>query len=430
MTQQLQIRCYAHLETLHRLRPAWESLLSQIPHATIFNTWEWLAPWWHAYGKNRELMVLAFFEGGTRLVGLAPLSVTPKRSALSVRYRLLGLLGDGSGDSDNLDFLALPGFEKSVVKSFLDFLEQDRSVWDCCQLNTVPDGSPVLGHLLDELKERRWPEAIHPRLRSAVALPVDWDSYLSQISKNERRKLLYYTRRVAKRFKAEFYKCSEESDLPVSLNALFELHNKRWRSLGESGTFLSAERRQFYIKLAQFLLRRGWLDFWLLKLNDETVAAQFALRYRDTVYALQEGFDPAYALESVGFVLRGHVLRELISEGVRHYDFLATPNPSKQRFGAVAGSYIDIHFARPRTRGSAYLHLLHTAWNSKRWLREQLPPAAWSLLHRLNMHLQTTGNIKDTSNQSMHGSPRRVPTDSQVTPAPSVQFSELDRNEP
>jgi len=411
MTQRLQIRCYSHLAALRCLRPAWESLLSRIPHATIFNTWEWLAPWWHAYGKDRELMVLAFFEGTTGLVGLAPLSITTKRSALSVRYRLLGLLGDGSGDSDNLDFLALPGYEKSVVRSFMDFLEQDRSAWDCCQLNTLPDGSPVLSHLLQELDDRGWPDAIHPRLRSAIALPGDWDSYLSQISKNERRKLLYYSRRVARRFSAEFYKCSDESQLTACLDALFELHSKRWQRLGEPGTFISAERRQFYGKLAQFLLRRGWLDFWLLKLNDVTVAAQFALRYRDTVYALQEGFDPAYALESVGFVLRGYVLRELISQGVRHYDFLATPNPSKQRFGAVTGSYIDVHFARPLTRGSACLHLWHTAWNSKEWLRKQLPPSAWALLHWLNMHLQANENVEDGSSHGRSESPCSLSTE-------------------
>ena len=411
MPQRLQIRCYSHLAALRCLRPAWESLLSRIPHATIFNTWEWLAPWWHAYGTDRELMVLAFFEGTTGLVGLAPLSITTKRSALSIRYRLLGLLGDGSGDSDNLDFLALPGYEKSVVRSFMDFLEQDRSSWDCCQLNTLPDGSPVLSHLLEELGDRGWPDAIHPRLRSAIALPADWDSYLSQISKNERRKLLYYSRRVARRFSAEFHKCSEESQLAVCLDALFELHSKRWRRLGEPGTFVSAERRQFYSRLAQFLLGRGWLDFWLLKLNGVTVAAQFALRYRDTVYALQEGFDPAYSLESAGFVLRGHVLRELISQGVRHYDFLATPNPSKQRFGAVTGSYIDVHFARPLTRGSAYLHLLHTVWNSKEWLRKQLPPSAWALLHRLNMHIQTTEHVGDRSSHSRSESPCRLSTD-------------------
>jgi hypothetical protein len=133
--------------------------------------------------------------------------------------------------------------------------------------------------------------------------------------------------------------------------------------------------------------------------------------YRDTVYALQEGFDPAYALESVGFVLRGHVLRELISQGVRHYDFLATPNPSKQRFGAVTGSYIDVHFARPLTRGSAYLHLLHTVWNSKEWLRRQLPPSAWALLHWLNMHIQTTGNAGDRLGHSRSESPCRLSTD-------------------
>jgi len=83
----------------------------------------------------------------------------------------------------------------------------------------------------------------------------------------------------------------------------------------------------------------------------------------------------------------GHVLRELISQGVRHYDFLATPNRASN-VSAPSRSYID-SISRARSLAvSAYLHLLHTVWDSKEWLRRQLPPSAWPVAW-LNMHIQT-----------------------------------------
>jgi len=52
----------------------------------------------------------------------------------------------------------------------------------------------------------------------------------------------------------------------------------------------------------------GSLELWLLDLDGRTVAAQCGLRYGELVCALQEGFDPDYATDSVGYVLRSYVL--------------------------------------------------------------------------------------------------------------------------
>jgi len=181
----------------------------------IFNTWEWLAPWWHAYGTDRELMVLRFLKALPVWSDWRPLD-NHETIRLSVRYRLLGLLGDGSGDSDNLDFPPSPDTKKSVVRSFMDFLEQDRSP-GIAAAEHPSRCSPVLSHLLEELGDRGWPDAI-TLAPLAIALPADWDSLPQPDSKNERRKLLYYSRRVARRFSAEFHKCSERA-IGVCLDA-------------------------------------------------------------------------------------------------------------------------------------------------------------------------------------------------------------------
>ena len=90
-------------------------------------------------------------------------------------------------------------------------------------------------------------------------------------------------------------------------------------------------------------MERDWLEFWVLELNDIPVAAQSAFRYRDTCYSLQEGFDPSYDAESVGFVLRTRTMQRLIDLGVRRYNFLGGVNESKLRWGAVAGELAESH---------------------------------------------------------------------------------------
>jgi len=214
----------------------------------------------------------------------------------------------------------------------------------------------------------------------AITLPESWESYLAQLSENERTKLAYRTRRLEKAHVVRFRRCSEEAELPTCLETLFQLHKKRWQLRGQAGSFASEGRRKFYGLMARSFLARQWLEFWLLELNGRTVAAQFGFRYGDTFYILQEGFDPEYSTDSVGNVLRGHVLGQLIGEGVRHYDFLAGQEASKKRWGALPGNYLDIHLAKAFTRGSIYLRLRHDSKVTKEWLRAHLPGPVFEAL--------------------------------------------------
>ncbi len=383
----LQVRAHRSLDALELLRKDWEELLAAFPAATTFSTLEWLAPWWRAFGKGRELLVLAFHDDSSRLVGLAPLSVSTERTSTGIKLRTLRLMGDGSGDSDNLDLPVRPGYEKPFATALLNSLKTQLQSWDCCQLNTLPSHSPAGNALLENLTHRGWTRYIYARAWSAVDLPDNWEAYLKKLSSKERGKVGYYTRRLEKNYQARFYKCADPNDLPRCLDALFELHQNRWQGAGEPGSFASAERREFYQEMARGLLARGWLELCMLEINGKPVAAQFGFRYNNTVFALQEGFNSDYSLDAVGYVLRAHVLKHLIAEGADRYDFLAGESESKARWGASAGHYMDIHFSRPWTLGSLYLRGLHGAGRAKERLRESVPPKAWAVLHSLNLKL-------------------------------------------
>ena len=130
-------------------------------------------------------------------------------------------------------------------------------------------------------------------------------------------------------------------------------------------------------------LSRRRLEFWLLELDGKIVAAQFALRHGESVFALQEGFDPQYASDSVGYVLRAQVLKNLIDRGIRRYDFLGGDEDSKLRWGAQVKSYLDIEFSRPGSKGSVLLSLKYRSAGMKAWLRASLPDPILTTLKRL-----------------------------------------------
>lgn len=370
-TTGFDLRLVDNLAELERLVPEWEELLASYPYSTIFSTWDWLSCWWHAFGGSESLRVLVVRDGSHTLAGLAPLMLSEVRT-LGVRLRLLRLMGDGTHDSDNLDLPVRPARETGFTRTIFDWLNQSRE-WDICQLRTLPSDS-VAGHLLTaELKRQRWRVFSSTRPRSVIELPATWEAYLKMLSAKERGKVGLRARRLEKKYRIEIYKCSAKNELGPSLEALFELHRKHWELRGLPGTLHVPARRRFYYELATALLDRSRLDFWLLKADGKIVAAQFGMRFRDTVFSLQEGFDPEYAADSVGYVLRSQVLKHLIAEGVRRYDFLGGTDESKIRWNASVTNYFNYEFARPHTRGAFYLAWKNSAEALKSAARNTLP---------------------------------------------------------
>ncbi|MGA2097017.1 MAG: GNAT family N-acetyltransferase [Candidatus Acidiferrum sp.] len=358
---------------MEAIRPAWERILQGAAGLTIFSTLEWLGAWWKAFAKDKELVAPVFSNADGEIVGVVPLYAECVENALPFRVRRLRLVGDGSEDSDNLDLIVRIGYETSCAQAFLSWLESNPH-WDICELNTLPLDSASLPSLICELKQRRWTQRRLERPRSRITLPDSWESYLKQIiSRKEKTKIGYYTNRLMKRFHVSISKCDEVQAIPGSLATLFGLHQKRWQLKGRPGAFASAARRELYYDMAASFAERGWLEFWILQLEGKPVAAQYGFRYRDVVYSLQEGFNPEYSSDRVGYVLRAHVLKTLMGQGVRHYDFLGHEDSGTNRWGAEVGSYADIHFARPLTRGAMYLRKDQTTRALRRWFRTKLP---------------------------------------------------------
>lgn len=375
----LQLEIYTSWGALEDRRTVWEQLLQNSYGPSIFSTPEWLGAWWGAYGHDKQLLTIAFSNAQGELVGLAPLYLEEVETRLHSRIWCLRLVGDGA-HSDNLDVLVRPGQEEACAHALLDWLASNASGWDLCELNTLPADSPIIAPLRTGLRQRGWVQAAAARPNSVVLLPTSWEAYLRQLPSEHANNIVRYTRRLQRHHTVRTCKCVCEQQLPASLEVLFDLHQRRWTARGEPGSFATPTARQFYLDMSRAFLQRGWLEFWLLELDGTNVAAQFAFRYGETVYLLQEGFDPAHASDRVGQVLRAHILQQLIADGVRRYDFLGGTSPHKQSWGAQDGAYTDLHFAKALTRGALYLQVRNGAKAVRQWLQVNAPRPVYSSL--------------------------------------------------
>ena len=234
---------------------------------------------------------------------------------------------------------------------------------------------------MEELGRANWTCVAQHSPCSAISFPSSWQEYLESLSPSFRPLITRYPRKLAQRYQVRIHRCDDLHALPKRLEILFSLHKKRWNQVNQPGSFGSRERRAFYSEMGKSFLRRGWLEFWLMELSGAPAATQYCFRYRDTVYILQEGFDPRFAADKAGYALRADMLKHFIETGVKRYDFLGGFAPHKQNWGAQPDVYLNLSFARPRTAGSLYLSSKSSLAKSKEWLRGKLPAPAWDLLH-------------------------------------------------
>ena len=371
------LRVFDTWESASSLREPWNRLVGASRSCTIFLTWEWLRAWARTHSAT-TLHLLACFEG-QELVGALPLYVTTYSRA-RLQGRLLRVIGDGSGDSDNLDLLAQPGYEQKVAQTVVRSLEAARDRWDILQLSRVPAESVLLEQLQQAMTAHGWRMETVREPRQVVRLPETWERYYAALPAGVRERIGRGGRGLQKRSTISFRRCEHPRELSWFLEELFRLHTLRWEQKHDPGAFSDFRRRDFYYQVAAEMLESRRLELSLLLADGRALAAEFGLLYGNTYSMLQSGFDPGCARHSPGVVLRAWILERLIRQGVRNYDFLCNDAEYMQRWRAEWLEYCTIRCARPGSRGAMWLELGPLAVRSKEWMRRHLPHSLFAAL--------------------------------------------------
>lgn len=313
----MRIREFRNEAEFQELKPLWDALLRASPSNTIFLTWEWIAAWWSAYGEQGQLRVLAAFDDEGKLQGVAPLRRSEvRRYGQSVP--VLSFVGDGSNDTDYLDFVIAAGSERLVLEEFRKHLDGEL-LW----LNEIPESSPNLPLLEEFGKAPHMLFAESDVPCATVPLPNDWENYLGRLRPRFRTKIRSVLRELEGRSDVRFAFCDGVDQVRGMLPTLFDLHTRRWEADGKPGVFGWDKKREFYAAMAIPMLERGWLRFGWVEWKGTILACQFGFLYDGKYFLLQEGYEPASEHLNLGVALRAWSIREFIQAGVREYDFLA-----------------------------------------------------------------------------------------------------------
>jgi CelD/BcsL family acetyltransferase involved in cellulose biosynthesis len=155
-----------------------------------------------------------------------------------------------------------------------------------------------------------------------IRLPASYAEFLTGLDSKRRYRLRGMRKKLNESYKSRFFVWSDLGAVDRAVDRLAHLHRRRWEYSGGSESFTSAEYVEFHRRIIKACLQRGWLRLYCLEIEGELAAIYYAYRFRNSVYLMQTGFDPALRKSSPGSVLLGHALEHAIGEGNEVFDFL------------------------------------------------------------------------------------------------------------
>ncbi len=317
-------------ERLHALRAPWRALWERTPAATPFSAPEWLLPWCRHLAEHAPWSIVAW--RGEDLVALAPTFVYRDGGD-----RVLGLLGGGV--SDYQDVLAE---DVATASGMLEFLRAAAPAFDRCDLRSLPSGSPILACVAPGDGAALSRDDVCPFL----TLPRRFDDLRSVASGSLLADVRRQRRALDRTGGLELVRAPPR-DPGELLDALFRLHEARWRSRGGRGVLVGAALARFHVDAARELGAAGMLRLLAVRWGGRIIAVLYALAARGRLYTYLQGIDPDARRMSPGSVLLAAAIEDAIAEGASEVDLLRGAEAYKYRWGAVDRSTFRLGF-RPR----------------------------------------------------------------------------------
>lgn len=323
---------------LKSVRDDWDAAYAADPEASFFMSWGWIADWLAV--RQTVWLVLAAkpTQADDRYVAFLPLRMRVHFDKARGFFNVVYLAG--SGFSDHAGVLTHPDFEAAAVSAFTDFLRKKLS-WT----------KLIMSNLWMSDRRRRLFLAAFDPLRFAhedieyldkitntdvgvcpfVALPSDWDAYLTKLSANNRQKIRRWLRKV---------EAGEEYDITASndetfardIDILLGFWKTKWaHRKGARTDDIAQHNRAMLMRCAQ----NGTLFLPVFRHRGRPVAALAILvdAAKKTMLFFIAGRDKTYDEAPAGYLLHAYSIRHAIAQGYATYDFLRGDEPYKYLFG-------------------------------------------------------------------------------------------------
>ncbi len=335
------VRVVTEAREFESLKGIWDSLSQKCrDDNSVYLTHEWLSTCWQHLGQGKKLNIL-LIEKGRRVIGIIPLVKTEYRIGLIK----LDALEPISQTSCNYVGLVLPEYREEAVSGLLTYLEKELAKNRVILLlPLVPEDSRFLGVLRRHAAAWSRNLVIQERVMTLapyIPLPPTWDEYFSSLSSKRRQLLRRALRELEQAHTVRFQRFNVNS-LERGLSKFFDLHQRRWQSKGITSQFSNPRTKGFYRDISRKFLKRSWLHFSCLTVDDEVVSAIYGTIHNRKFYSMFNARDTRYYDYDVGHLHYMFLIEDAIERRLKEFDFLRGDEPYKFYWTKSARRYMQV----------------------------------------------------------------------------------------
>lgn len=318
----MHIELVKRFEELDVSPDEWNNLADNNETNTVFQTYEWTSVWWNVFSETNELILLKITNNGV-LTGIAPLMIRTDKK----QQRLLGFIS--SSHADYLDFI-LPENKDNAVSAILEYINNGNIGWDKLELINIPGKSSTI----QLLKKWHTNHCIHWLVDDSFICPAleikGHEEFAAKLLRkySNKRPLNYFNKRGI----VKFMILESSDDINSELPGFFAQHISQWEGTRSGSLFVSDKNKKFYSELSQHLGKKKWLNFSVVKYNDESIAYHYGFAYKNSLIWYKPSYSKKYAAHSPGLLMIRFLIQHALDNNLDEFDFTVGDESFKYRF--------------------------------------------------------------------------------------------------
>lgn len=317
------------------LKEAWNRIYegsNLCPQASY--TWNLL--WWqHFQKKNRKLHILVALNND-EIVIIAPLM---KESIFG--FSQLKFIGSGL-----TDFHYFLSKNKDHFNNISPLLFKHISSSNCCNLINL-EQIPYNSETYNFVSKNKTSTT-----REMVRCPIvnlnsnTWEDYIAKLTHKTRHQWKKKYNNLRKLGKIKVDMLDKVDKKYQYIDELFLLHIRRWDIANSESKFTLNSIQQF---VKSVVMSMEETVIYVLYLNDKIISYRLGFRQYPIYYDFNTSFDPLYAKYSVGMVLNGLVINDLLDKGYKKICYMRGNYDWKRRWMTDNETIINYQVLIPNT---------------------------------------------------------------------------------
>ena len=299
------------IEELKHYKTEMGEILNGNNNDNPFLTYDWIVRWWRYFGEDHELFILVM-KNEDILAGLCPFMITKKAFVPEVNFI-------SYPNASYMDIIVLSEYREEFIRQLGIFIKKMKGSF-LFNLHGLSESSPNLELLRECLKQSR--KRFFLKCIKTYFIQINgqsFDSYFKSRSTHRSVKNIVNNENKIRELGTLIWQRQNLDEL----DAIFDIHKKRWLKKNDCSGFSKGETRDFFKNLVQDKEISSFKPLvYTLKIDSRMIGFAYGFECNGKYLFYRIAHDDDFAVYGPGKIITKKIIKYCCDNGYKVFDFL------------------------------------------------------------------------------------------------------------